>query len=198
VTILGALIISGGALGGIWLGAVYAAGRITAQLEVQDRWEKERREENSRRVDRQLEHDRKMRDRDELRKMFDEAVENMEETTAGLGELLARRGVIKLVNQPVHEQLMAQEYPAGPPAVIDAAIRGMGRQHHRLRLRLWGKELPQKYWNVRSGVIEILKEVGTDDDDLPEATTQGVREKWEVVLASAGQFVKAAAEHLGN
>lgn len=83
MAIIGALIISAGALLGIWLGAVYAAGRLEAQMDEQRRWFNERREEDAKRLgrqlkeesdrlDRRLDHDRRMRDRDALRNMLDE------------------------------------------------------------------------------------------------------------------------------
>lgn len=80
---LGAFIIALGALVGIWLGAYYAAGRLSIQLDQQARWFDERREEEAERLERQLEaeskrlaqqleHDRRMRDRDALMMTLDE------------------------------------------------------------------------------------------------------------------------------
>jgi hypothetical protein len=209
MNLLGALVIAMGALLGIWLGAYYAAGRLGTQLDEQARWFAERREEDRRRLaeqlqaesgrlDRQLAHDRRMRDRDELRGSLDAAIEAMGLAVNSAFEVLAEAGIYHLINQAIHQYVVAGREFADAGAASVAAVYGMGEQSRRLRFRLSGHELTQHYATVRDEVIELLASPSLERERRTGEEHNELQEKFQELKRGAERFIEMASDFMAG
>lgn len=135
VTILGALILAGGALFGIWLGAVYAAGRLGVQLEEQASRFDRQLEAEAKRLERQLEHDRRMRDRDELRKVLDEVAAGMFRTIEAIGAAHRLFPNLEDANDLAADSPGVSSERRQALGAANSAIYDLWKQLPRLRLR---------------------------------------------------------------
>lgn len=98
VDLIGAAIIAGGALFGIWLAAAYSNVRLRAQHEQQAEWLDLRLAQEAQRFDdqllmqsvqlqRQLDHDREMQDREALRRTLDEGAALITQASSALTDV---------------------------------------------------------------------------------------------------------------
>lgn len=196
------MILASGALFGIWLGAYYAAGRLGAQLDEQARWFNERRVEESKRLerqlnaesqrlDRQLEHDRLMRDREELRKILDELAK---------GLMRAAEAIIKLRNS-VPGLARGDE-------VVDSVSRQKAKldarklayellfEVQRLNLR-FGLDHPvtSTFMEARLSMVGFLEEIDVERVEWTEEQREGVELKKKVSAQKTAAFIEASRRY---
>jgi hypothetical protein len=187
-TVFGAVIVGLLALTGIVLGAHYASLRLIAQLDEQRRWEAERRSEEARRLqvqldaesarlrrqldaeaarlDKQLAHDRWTREAEELRRLVDDAA------AAGLAAGIAvhdyRGQVRRLVETGEHPKFIVERMLAAQQAVdglqgfVERFELRMGRRH----------QLPNAYgkWQLSlEHAREALEGAEPENENLEDA-----------------------------
>lgn len=212
--ILGALIISGGALFGIWLGAVYAAGRLSAQLDEQRQWFSERREEDSKRLDRQLEanserlslqlsSDRRVRDVEDIRRLLDEVLAEL-----GAARSATNRALVQISNHALLDKLMPEDdgglsesvHRKAKGAILRKAweaIDPLEGSTQRLTLRFGaGHDIVVNYLRLRSEltrVAEVMSAFGypTEGEDYGRAV-----EAWDNAENAYLCFMDAAREYV--
>jgi hypothetical protein len=208
MSIVGSIILAGGALFGIWLGAYYAAGRLGAQLNEQALWFQHRRDEEAKRLDKQLEaegerlakqldHDRRMRDLEEVRAVLDDAASAIAQS---VNAILTARSTIPVLGYEVGEGF--QEDDGDRKDRMQAANEAHAKtwalalEVQRLRLR-FGFEHPvtASFWAARDGLVELVNEVDVDS----EQWTAEQEARIEGLIGSAGKlnstFIDACREY---
>lgn len=188
--LVGSLILAGGALLGIWKGAVYAAGRLSAQLAEERSLSEERLDAEAvrlqmqldaeaERLRRQLEHDRWMREVEELRRLIDEAA------AAGLEAANA----VHEIREPLHLELDAGESGEEVEArrrSANTGVQGMQGFVERLELRLGrGHRLPGTYSEWQSAIEQALEELVS----VP-ASKEHLREGGKLLTISSARYLK--------
>ena len=191
--IIGALILAAGAFYGVYKGAVYASDRLSAQLKEERSLSEERiRAEERRlrmqldseaaRLERQLAHDRWMREVEGLRQLIDEAA------SAGLA---AGNEV-----HEVRELVRTAEWYLDKVEDAKLAVRGMQGFVERLELRLGkGHALPAAYsaWQLAvEEAIEPLEEGLAVAQARLQETGRKIKESAELYVA----FMDAAREYV--
>jgi hypothetical protein len=179
--IFAALILAAGAFYGVYKGAVYAVDRLAAQLREERSLAEERLDAEERRVqmqldaeaarlDRQLAHDRRMRDLIELRAMLDEVA-----TATGTAiDLVAKARGAKQVSDALKETAIAGPLERDAKDAFDSALPGVQALLHQLqRLRFrFGDAHPvtRKFVEMRESLMAAL----LDPDKSEEATDTGL------------------------
>jgi hypothetical protein len=200
VQVLGAIILAGGALFGIWLGAYYAAGRLGAQLEEQARWLYRQRDDESdrlarqldaeaERLERQLEHDREMRDLEELRTVLDDAASATARSIQAI--LIARQETPVLGYEVSSDFVESQEAQRQRLRAVEEAHSetwALALQAQRLNLRFGPDHpVPKSFWKARDELVDLITAVDVE----PELRTQEQHARIEELLKTAGEMNKA-------
>jgi hypothetical protein len=197
---LGAIIIALGALAGIWLGAYYAAGRLSIQLEQQNRWFAEQRAEDSQhlqrqleaeatRLERQLEHDRKMRDRDSLRMTLDEGAVLINEAVDSLHWLASRtQGEV-----PEDEEEL-EELEAARRETIDDLYDKVGNGFSQFWQRLLVR-FPAEH-SIPKAIRDTRERIATARDLYEIDLSQLTEEREQEYQAAVEEVAKAHTSYL--
>lgn len=187
--ILAALILAGGAFYGVYKGAVFAANRLGAQLDEERRLSEERLgaeagrlqmqlDAEAHRLDKQLAHDRWMREVEELRRLIDEAA------AAGLAAgnaIHAFRGPLRYEvetgnSSPLHLGRLQEAI---------SAVQGMQGFVERLELRLGrGNEIPTSFSSWQHTMEEAIETLETTPP-----TKEILQEGGERLTASSGRYL---------
>ncbi|HEU5253804.1 MAG TPA: hypothetical protein VFU16_10825 [Solirubrobacterales bacterium] len=209
MNILGALIISGGALFGIWLGAVYAAGRLEAQLDEQRRWFDQRHladaqrldqmlEAESERLERQLQHDRTMRDRDELRRVLDGVGEKI------MGAIQAALDFQAPIPALGNSEELREETAAQTRTRNE--LRNAARQTRyeltfeiqRLRLRFGGEhEVVEAFGQVHSTLGTFIDACDVEKDKWNKDQREIVEDAWAEIREANSRFFESCRRYTG-
>lgn len=200
--IVGALILAVGAFLGVWRGAVYAIDRLEIQLLEQRFLHREQLDSEMKRLREQLIHDRNMRDRDEARKLLDDALRTMSDATVGVAQIAASAGVFQLISGRLHQYVVsAGGGDIEERAALSTAL-GMGDEVFRLKLR-FGKSHPlcASYAEVRDKALEILSDSSLEIESgstLPAPERERIGDLIAEMRDEANGFLDLAIEHLGT
>ncbi|HEU4393328.1 MAG TPA: hypothetical protein VFR04_06805 [Solirubrobacterales bacterium] len=145
----------------------------------------------NRRIDKQLTHDRKMRDLDEMRGVIDEANGAVTESISAILHLRSRTPVIGYEQEKGEtiEGFLADEEAVRirREAAEDAHDKtfAVAPEHGRLRLRFGADHpVPQSYMANRDGLVTLIQAV----DVLPENWTEETSQIVEGHLGRSGQL----------
>jgi uncharacterized protein YneF (UPF0154 family) len=210
VPVLAALIVALGALVGVVIGALFAAERVTAQMEenrvlfegqIEEnrRISKEQLDAEAERLERQLLHDRMMRDREEARRLFDEVFETLAAATTGVTQALASVRVFYLVDERLNDYLEQATPDREERTAVAAALR-MGEQNYRLQLRLGvGHEISKQYSEVRKKALEILRDAGLHKEEpITEEERRNLDGLVHEMRDAANGFMRMASAYLAS
>lgn len=171
--------------------------RLQDQLSEQRRLLQEQLDAESDRLDRQLAYDRHLRDREEARKVLDEALRTMSQATLGVAQVLASAGVFVLVSHRLHEYLVAAGGDVDEKAAL-AATLGMGDENYRLQLR-FGKTHPLcvQYSEVRDKALAIMSDAQLEGDKpMTSQERDRLRNLVDEMRDGANNFLILASEYL--
>lgn len=217
--ILGAMILAGGAFFGVWKGAVYAAGRLGAQLaEERDRSDERLDAEAGRlqmqldaqgvrlqkqldaeaaRLDRQLRHDRAMRDLEEARKKIDGVMIDMRRIAEIMNTLAGIVALDRRVDEGKewqHIVRLREETIAG----FSDLHRDLNDRVVSLYLRLRPNhpivEASEAFLDIALEIIEIFREIDRKMGEEERTKFFALRDRLSV--AQAG-FMAASISFVG-